>query len=155
VATLLVVVGAWYYVIGIVDDIETEPVDQTTNNLRTGENAIFVPDQNLGNNVILGFVDIVNGGYVVIHEMVNGEPGTIIGASALLSRGVSGGISVALSRESTEGEEFIAMLYNDNGDGVFNAADDMPVFEKGSTVFMYFGVSRNTKTSNAAGSPGV
>lgn len=152
---ILALAGLWYYFSGIpegatpADTISTGNTTNTTSGSRIAGDAIYVPDQKPGDSVNIGLVDIQDGGYVVIHEADNGVPGAIVGASVLLSSGEKQNVEVNVSRELDEGEEFIAMLHNDNGDGTFNAADDAPVQdENGNVIFMRFMVSVD------AGEPG-
>ena len=148
IIALLLVAGAWYY-IGR-DAEETIPTDETTSGLRIGNNAIFISDQKPGNSVTVGFADIADGGYVVIHEVTDGNPGTIIGNSAFLPSGELQNIPVNLLSKTEDGKELIAMLHNDNGDSVFNAADDAPVRdEMGNIVLMRFTVSESAEAPGA------
>lgn len=154
VVIVLLIAGGWYYLGGgTKEEIpadKTTSTDETTSGLRIGSNAIFVSDQKPGNSVTVGFADIADGGYVVIHEVTDGNPGAIIGNSAFLSSGELQNISVDLLSETEEGKELIAMLHNDNGDGLFNAADDAPVRdENGNIVLMRFTVLENAEASGA------
>ena len=147
-AVLILLIGAWYYFGGDVEDITT--TDDTTSGLRIGANAVYVPDQRPGDNITVGFADIADGGYVVIHEVIEGKLAGIVGSRTFLESGESQNISVTLSRESVEGEELIAMLHNDNGDNIFNATDDAPVRdEAGNIVLMRFTVSENAEAPGA------
>lgn len=117
-----------------------------------GENKIFFSAfKEPGESVIIDSVEIKNGGYVVIHESIYREedvirePGDIIGSSALLLPGESQDILVELERTTKDGEEFIAMLHHDNGDGIFVAADDVPIKdENGDIVLMPFLIAEDS-----------
>ena len=104
-----------------------------------GKNAIYVPDVMPATNVNVGFANFGDGGYVVIHEDNDGKPRAIVGNSTLLSQGENKNCEVMLSRESVDGETLYAMLHSDNGDGVFNPADDPPTTDdQGNIVLMKF-----------------
>ena len=147
IVVLILLIGAWYY---FSRDVEDTTTNDTTSGLRIGANAVYVPDQKPGNNITVGFAEIADDGYVVIHEVTEGKPANIVGSSTFLKSGESQNISIALSRESKEGEELIAMLHNDNGDSVFNATDDAPVKnEEGNIILMRFMVSENAEAPGA------
>jgi len=93
-------------------------------------NSIFVADQTPAQNVRVAIVRLEKPGFVVIHEDRDGSPGTILGSSELIATGETRDILISLlSRPTRDGEFLYAMLHTDNGDGVFDAAQDTPVID--------------------------
>ena len=89
-------------------------------------------------------------GWIVIHANNEGKPGTIIGNSDFLSSGETRDFSINLTRASVDGEQLFAMPHKDNGDDVFNAADDTPVQdEEGNVMFMKFFISVDAEEPSA------
>ena len=127
-----------------------EITPSTTAPLIVGENAIFVSDQKPATTLNIGFADLAEDGYVVIHEENGGKPGAIIGNSVFLLVGDTRSFSVDLSRIAIDNEFLFAMLHKDNGDGEFNPAEDTPVRDdQGNIVLMKFLIS-NTAEEPAA-----
>lgn len=123
----------------------------TTGSMRVGKNALYVSDQMPGNMVVVEFVNFAENGFVVVHESKVGKPGVILGKSALVPAGGDQKITISLSRVSRDGEELVAMLHRDDGDGVFDAAKDAPVKDDtGNTIMMPFSISRDAVAPDAA-----
>jgi hypothetical protein len=146
---LLLVWGAWYYLNkpkqeSVLDD------SSISTGMRIERDTVYVADQKPGSSATVSLAGIIGGGYVVIHEVTDGNPGAIIGNSSLLPTGESGNVVVNLSRETKEGEELIAMLHNDNGDSVFNAVNDAPVQDKeGNIILMRFIIREGAEAPDA------
>ena len=118
--------------------------------LRVGENGLYVSDQKPGEEINANLVFMNGDGFVVIHESDNGNPGAIIGSSAILSSGDSNNVVIELSRMTTDNENLIAMLHKDNGDKEFNPSEDSPVVsEQGNIIQMSFQISSNAEDSGA------
>ena len=80
--------------------------------------SIGVSDQKvLGSKVTLESVQIDKAGYVVMHKVVDGKPGSVVGNSALFLGKVQN-LEVEVAGYEDE-KELIAMLHYDNGDGVY------------------------------------
>ncbi|OHA46623.1 MAG: hypothetical protein A3A80_02040 [Candidatus Terrybacteria bacterium RIFCSPLOWO2_01_FULL_44_24] len=119
----------------------------TNTGFRIGENAIYVSEQKPSDIVVVDFVDVSGGGFVVIHESVGETAGAIIGNSNMLAPGATEKIQITLTRPTQDGEELIAMLHNDNGDGVFHMADDHPLRDAaGNIMYTIFTISANAET---------
>jgi hypothetical protein len=113
---------------------------------KLGANAIYVAEQRPGNTIVINNVNIVPKGYVVIHESKDSVPGKIIGYTALDAGTQTTKLKVTLDRDVTDGEELIAMLHADNGDGKFDAATDSPVQDSmGNPLFMVFSVFKDAQ----------
>ena len=127
IVVLLIVIGAGLYVFMTGepnnDSAANEP-DSSSSMMRAEENAVVVTEQRPGNTVTASIVYLAAPGYVVIHEDVDGKPGAIIGASALLQAGENLNIRVTLSRSTEDGQKLHAMLHADtDGNGSFSTAD--------------------------------
>ena len=109
--------------------------------LKLGPNALYVPTQRPGNKIITNLISIDSPGYVAIHESVDGKLGAIIGVSELLGRGVHKDVTAVLSREVLDGEELIAVLYHEKSGAGFNSGDDAPVRDADENImYMNFTV---------------
>ncbi|NUQ56952.1 MAG: hypothetical protein HUT38_00420 [Candidatus Paceibacter sp.] len=103
------------------------------------EDSLTMMDQKPGRFVNVREAKLSKKGFIAIHEEQAGGPGSTIGNSSLLNVGTSRDTSVTLSRRSVAGENMYAMLHWDNGDGVYNTADDQPAKDKnGNTVVVKF-----------------
>lgn len=98
--------------------------DDTSSSMLAEDNAVIVSDQRPGTSVV-GTAVLAAPGFLVIHEDTAGQPGAVLGASALLSAGESRGINIKLSRPMKDGETLHAMLHTDvDQNGTFNASTD-------------------------------
>ncbi|MCH7883322.1 hypothetical protein IIA95_02825 [Patescibacteria group bacterium] len=145
IVVLLVVVVIGYFV------FVQKPAEQTNiNPLLVGDNAIYVSNTKPATMVNVGFAILAGGGYVVIHEDGEGKPGAIVGNSIFLPQGENRDFEVTLSRESVDGEVLYAMLHSDNGDGVFNPAEDSPIQnDQGNIILMRFQISSDATEPGA------
>lgn len=122
---------------------ETNDTAENTAGMRAEENAVVVNEQKPGTAVIGSLVYLASPGYLVIHEDRNGEPGAILGASALLSAGEHTNVAVTLSRAARDGETLHAMLHAEmGGNAKFSAAEDTPVQSRlGGPISGWFVIS--------------
>lgn len=119
---------------------ETTPrEDNFTGMMRLGPNAIYLDTQTAGiDEVLVGIVAMEQPGFVVIHADDNGTPGEIIGFSTLLTEGGQG-FTVSVDRPLVDGGVYYAVLYTDDGDGMFGAKVDSQVVDaEGSVILMTF-----------------
>lgn len=118
---------------------------------RIGRDVIYVADQKPGTELTVNIVTLSANGYVVIHEAAeDGSPGDIIGNTLLLDQGDHNNIEAALNRASQEGEGLMAMLHADNGDGVFDPVEDLPIKDdQDNIVLMKFQVSSSAEEPGA------
>lgn len=146
----IAVLGGAYYVYVSKSEVPEEPavsehedVNTTTSGMRAEENAVVTPEQRPGNTVTVAQVYLAAPGYVVIHEDINGQPGTILGSSSLLQAGESGAVVVTLSRPSRDGERLHAMLHAEmNDNSTFDAPSDTPVQSRlGGPLMGWFEIS--------------
>ena len=142
VVIVLLVLGFMYW--GGKEAVEPGSQDDTSA-LRVGDNAIVVTEQRPGSTANISLAVLGGDGYVVVHEMMNGELGASIGASALLPKGESESVVVSLSKSLEVGKKYSAMLHLDDGDKVFDLAKDAPAMLYGKPVMMEFGVSADAE----------
>lgn len=83
-------------------------------------------------------VNLVQDGFITIHEAIGNAPGPIIGTSGFLDHGLHEGTGVQLKTPLTPGLTYIALLHVDNGDQVFTVVDDLPVSVDGQVVRVDF-----------------
>lgn len=108
-----------------------------------GSNTIFMNPQMPGSEIQVTTVMLQQPGYVVIHRDNNGEPGEVIGHSALLGTDVVDA-RVELNEAVVDGDQLYAMLHSDDGDGVYEFPDaDEPIVDEttGEPVMMLFTIS--------------
>ncbi len=145
VVGLLVVLGLGYYLIKgrTPAPATTEVTTEETAVVPEEKNLVVVSDYTVGKTVTVARVLLENPGYVIIHEDNQGNPGAIIGTSALLPAGESLDVVVNLIRASKDGEVLYAMLHTDDGDGKFNATVDVPLTDSsGNPVTMNYTVEK-------------
>lgn len=125
---------------------QNQPADTTTG-LIVGKNAIYASDQLPSISATIDLALLEKPGFVAIHESVNGKPGAVIGKSPYLDAGENEYVIVPLSRISKDGEKMFAMVHLDDGNGVFDAAKDLPAkAENGEPIMMEF-VVKNDATA--------
>lgn len=90
-----------------------------------GSNAIEAKDQPAGNMVEVNMITLSVTGWVAIHEDRDGGLGNILGAGRF-EPGIYLG-EIALLRDTVAGGTYYAVLYQDNGDKVFDKATDAPI----------------------------
>ena len=122
--------------------------------LDKGGNAIYVEDQlSEVTAVRVGFVVLAAPGFVVIFDDKDGVPGSIIGSSELLADGGEH-LIVELDEALKDGSVYYAMLYLDNGDGVFDPNTDTQATDsEDSVVLMSFFASKDAAPESEAVSP--
>lgn len=108
-------------------------------------NNIVVNDQDADSvSVLVASASLRATGYVIIHEDNGGLPGAIIGIGQLLQPGTYKNISV-ISNKLRPGVTYIAMLHGDDGNGIFNEANDKPLNDNaGNAVMVEFKVKLTT-----------
>ena len=121
-----------------------------------GQASLDVSDQSVSNQTIVGDYITIDSiyldkpGYVVIHEDVDGKQGPIIGNSELLLRERTN-LIIPLYANQT-GARVFAMLYYDDGDGVYGFADE-PVVVAGSVVVKPLDIVKSLYSSQEPSEP--
>lgn len=85
------------------------------------KNSIAVSEQDPGTEITIDNFYLEKPGFIVIKELKNGTPGTIVGASGLLKAGA--GQDLTFKADLKNGT-YIATMYLDNGDKKFNVTTD-------------------------------
>ena len=139
----IVYYGFLFYSGNLEAPIQNNSEDVSGKLMIQGDNAIAVTEQEPGTNVYANFVLIKDAGFVVVHEInTDGSGGDIVGVSALLPTGQSNGTSITLSKQTKDGEQYIAEVYKDNGDGIFDKNTDEAVLDgEGNIIQTTFGIS--------------
>ena len=128
---------------GLNKDQYGQDSEDTSDIVLEGANTINVGDQEPGNQVVVDLAILSKPGYVVIFELANGRAGRVLGTSAFLKADAHTDITITMITQ--EGKSYIAMLYADNGDGVFNVNADVPLKDdQGANVTMEFMATANT-----------
>lgn len=152
VVIVLLVVGVGGYFLlrgGYQAPVTTQP-PETTTEVAITENSVTANDQGPGESVTVASVELVDSGYVVVHEDGGGKPGSVIGNSELLS-GRNSDVVVSLSRSTLEEEVLYAMLHSDDGDGVYEfPGEDAPLKDdSGVVVLSKFSISEGAAEQGA------
>lgn len=84
-------------------------------------------------------------GFVTIHKSMGGAPGELIGQSPYLDT-TTVISSIALNPLLTPGGDYIALLFVDDGDGVFELGVDLPVTNDGQPVRADFTAPEESQT---------
>jgi hypothetical protein len=103
--------------------------------------AMVVDDQPPGNSVVIDSVNMEFNGFVAI------EQADVLGVSPLLRSGVHQNIKVLLNQH-VDGTSLLAVLYKDDGDGVFDRDKDQYRNNMGR-VTKEFGISTKRDRGNA------
>lgn len=89
-----------------------------------------ISTQEPGKMITIDFASLHHPGFIVIQTFEEGEMGSIIGASPFLIEGQSESVLVPLTVEIKFDQTFYAVLYNDNGDGIFNPDKDKMFYDE-------------------------
>jgi len=107
--------------------------------LLVGDSGIYVEDQTAGNDEVLVAVAILeNPGFVVVFDDRDGVPDDVIGVSELI---VDNGENFVVEVEDLleDSEVYYAVLYEDDGDGIWNVRKDRAVTDPDeNTIMMSF-----------------
>ncbi|MDP2650185.1 MAG: hypothetical protein Q8P16_01335 [bacterium] len=88
--------------------------------------VILVADQKAGSPVMVRSVTLESDGWIVVHEERSGVVGNALGA-VRRDAGAYIDVRIPLLRPTAEGARYFVVLYRDNGDRMFNLADDFPI----------------------------
>lgn len=122
---------------GSLNIIETNTENGLNNNVVIDSgNKILVNDQPAGLKVDISSVTLPKGGWVVVHESIDGKPQNILGAQRF-DAGLWDG-TIDLLRNTEEGEMYYVMLHKDNGDKQFDYKNDTPILSGGNPITTTF-----------------
>ncbi len=144
-AVLIIVAGGVYWYMTRPEGANEPVQTDTSSGMRAEENMIVIQEQRPGNTVTASQVHFAEPGFIVIHEDVDGAPGTIIGSSSLLPAGESSQIKITLTKSVADGAKLHAMLHSDtDNSGTFSASSDREVQSRlGGAIDGWFDVSSN------------
>lgn len=90
--------------------------------------------QEPGNTALVDFASLEEAGYLVIQAYTPEGPGEVLGTSPLLAAGMIEQVEIALSVTTESDQTFYAVLYRDDGDGLFSLEADLLVYDQSGTV---------------------
>lgn len=89
-----------------------------------------VESQRPGGFIIAKRVILPSPGFLVVHNDLLGQAGRVIGQSDYFNAGYHSQVVASLNKDSLVGQSLIAVLYEDNGDKIFNPEEDVPFKNK-------------------------
>lgn len=103
---------------------------------RTADDLMAADQSGDGRSVLVDDAVLTAGGYLVVHDDDCGQPGRIIGVSALLTPGEHRDLAVRLTTPLTTSSQVFLMLHaEDNGNTTFDYPDgDYPITFQGQIV---------------------
>ncbi|MFA6404560.1 MAG: hypothetical protein WCW03_00955 [Candidatus Paceibacterota bacterium] len=104
-------------------EIPTQPV-----------NRIIMSDQFPGDVVYISSVQAENPSWVVVQKDDAGKPGKVIGKT-IFAVGINPG-KVTLTEPTLDGATYYAVMYKDDGNGLFDITKDTTVKDKNGSVIM-------------------
>ena len=136
VVVLVILIGiSTYFVIGKGGSKSNDATTQT--NISTIANAVEVKDQLAGASVVLSNLSLDKGGFAVVHEATNGQPGAVIG-SKYFERGERPGV-IEVQKPTKSNLSYFVILYSDNGDKKLNLESDSPIADStGKAIIRQF-----------------
>lgn len=124
---LLIVVGYFIFLAEKVDEFAYRPID-------IGGGSIMVDNQDDLNKVILS-VELVEPGFVAIHESMSGAPARLMGSSEYLEAGFYEDLEIILNTPMLPGFRYISILmFDQNKNQIFDLGVDLPVEVDGQVV---------------------
>ncbi len=99
------------------------------------KNTLAISTQTAGSEITIDNVFLEKPGFVVIHEIKNDSPSTVIGSSGLLQAGP--GQDITFKANLKAGTTYFALLYADNGDKKFTLGTDklLPLYSQTSNTY--------------------
>jgi hypothetical protein len=91
--------------------------------------SLGIGTQMPGKTFLVDFASLNQSGFLAIQEYINGEMGEIVGVSPLLVAGLTEQIEISLTITTQADQTFYAVLYYDDGDGLFDKELDTMVLD--------------------------
>jgi hypothetical protein len=111
--------------------------------LANGNAGVLVQDQSADTDIRIDKVVLPQEGFVAIHADAGGVPGAVVATSGVLSSGEQT-VTITSDKALNSGGVYYAVVYVDDGDGVFQTPQDTALTdEQGSVVSMSFLVSNS------------
>jgi hypothetical protein len=110
--------------------------------------AVDADPQVVGDDVVVvGHVSMLEGGYLAVHVVEDGEPGPVLGTVHFEERGEHDDVEVELDGAAWADVEgtvrLVAVVHGDDGDGEFDWPDGDPVFRPDDPVVDRFVVRKS------------
>lgn len=102
--------------------------------------SIVVEDQDSENEIYLA-VELVEPGFVSIHEAMGDAPGVMVASSELLPAGSYDRLLITPVEPLLPGQTYITILHMDDGNGLLDLKQDKPVSVNGEVVRPSFKVN--------------
>ena len=131
---IVIALGAWMFM-----------RSRTTQNPTASmQSSIMVSDQAASSvSVNIDSVTLAVAGFIEIHADVNGAQAAYVGSSKVFAAGTYTNQSIIMT--TTPGAYYWAMLHADDGNGIFEAAKDLPIMnDAGEPVMARFQVKAVT-----------
>ncbi len=122
----LIGLGAFFIFAPKAPEIAYQPVD-------VSGGSITVVDQNDVTAVTLD-AELVEAGWITIHESMGDAPAAIIGTSGYLPAGTYDDLVITLDQDMLPGYKYITLLHVDDGDKRYVTDEDLPARVNGAVV---------------------
>jgi len=133
------------------DDTDSSDVmeeeSESVVSIGSGEETISTNDQSAGDVVVVDSVVVSGTSWIAVRDLDNGEIGNILGAQRL-EAGEYSDVEVELLRPTEAGEEYVAVIFEDDGDLAFDYESDATVVVDGSVVLDSFNVVDDVVVEN-------
>ncbi len=106
---------------GMENNIPVSENSNTAGNTAT-KTALVIGDQTPGSSVTIDNFFLETPGFIVIHEVANDRPGTVVGSSGWLNKGA--GQDLEFKANLKPGTTYFGLIYTDNGDKKFSLSTD-------------------------------
>jgi hypothetical protein len=141
IIVLLILVGVYFFTRTpseqTLDQTENEIIQDPNQGITVGDiNSINVTNQNPDSiSILIDYASLQAPGFIVIHQVnTQGEPGTIIASSNILSPGEHRSVPIIVT--TTPDTSYIAMLHADDGNNNFDPQFDPPLTDNNGNVVM-------------------
>ena len=95
--------------------------------------------QEPGRFVLVDFVTLSEASFIVIQTSTSEGPGEVLGMSPLLAAGEAQQLEIKLTESMDADQTFYAVLYKDDGDGLFSLTADFLVYDQsGAPLVLLF-----------------
>ena len=109
------------------EEIKTTKTETKINSSQEATSAkIAISNQLPGEVVLVSEVIMIDAGWVAVHDNNNGQPGNILGAY-FLPAGTYQNQMIPLLRGVTDGNSYLIVIHQDDGDKIFDYKLDTPV----------------------------
>ena len=110
------------------DDGNNAAADDTTPEMLVGDGSIDVRNQPSGTTVVLGGATFPNDeGWIGVRDFVGGQLTGLLGVVRFSKTQKLVPEEIVLQRPTVAGETYAVVFYTENGDKIFNLADDVQV----------------------------